>query len=49
VFADVFGFSLSNPRLLADAYAASTGYLTVVPDLFNGTPAPPHILESMVR
>lgn len=33
--ADAFGFDRLNIRLLADAYAKA-GYLTVVPDLFNG-------------
>ncbi|KAK4123122.1 alpha/beta-hydrolase [Parathielavia appendiculata] len=36
---DVFGLALPENRLLADSYARA-GYLTVVPDLFNGSPAP---------
>ncbi|KAI9170716.1 Hydrolase tropI [Paramyrothecium foliicola] len=36
---DVFGIQLSENRLLADSFGRA-GYLTVAPDLFNGTPAP---------
>ncbi|KAF2756480.1 alpha/beta-hydrolase [Pseudovirgaria hyperparasitica] len=36
---DVFGIQLLQNRLLADSFARA-GYLTLAPDLFNGTPAP---------
>ncbi|KAK3295414.1 dienelactone hydrolase family-domain-containing protein [Chaetomium fimeti] len=36
---DVFGLALTENKLLADSFARA-GYLTVVPDLFNGEPAP---------
>ncbi|KAB5572762.1 dienelactone hydrolase [Coniochaeta sp. 2T2.1] len=36
---DVFGIQLAENKLLADSFARA-GYLTVAPDLFNGTPAP---------
>ncbi|KAI1483639.1 alpha/beta-hydrolase [Daldinia eschscholtzii] len=36
---DVFGIQLLENRLLADSFGRA-GYLTVAPDLFNGTPAP---------
>ncbi|KAL1866755.1 hypothetical protein VTK73DRAFT_4547 [Phialemonium thermophilum] len=35
---DVFGIQLLQNRLLADSFARA-GYLTVAPDMFNGTPA----------
>ncbi|KAK1768029.1 alpha/beta-hydrolase [Phialemonium atrogriseum] len=35
---DVFGIQLVQNKLLADSFARA-GYLTVAPDLFNGTPA----------
>ncbi|KAH6849634.1 dienelactone hydrolase family-domain-containing protein [Chaetomium sp. MPI-CAGE-AT-0009] len=36
---DVFGLALPENKLLADSFARA-GYLTLVPDLFNGSPAP---------
>lgn len=36
---DIFGHRFKNPQLLADQFAEQ-GYLTVIPDLFNGNPAP---------
>ncbi|KAH9905676.1 Alpha/Beta hydrolase protein [Xylariomycetidae sp. FL2044] len=36
---DVFGIQLNENKLLADSFGRA-GYLTVAPDLFNGTPAP---------
>ncbi|KAK4201902.1 putative carboxymethylenebutenolidase, partial [Triangularia verruculosa] len=39
---DVFGLKLPENRLLADSFARA-GYLTVVPDLFAGSPAPADI------
>ncbi|CAH0003303.1 unnamed protein product [Clonostachys byssicola] len=39
---DVFGIQLPQNKLLADSFARA-GYLTIAPDLFNGTPAPEDI------
>jgi dienelactone hydrolase len=39
---DVFGIQLAENKLLADSFARA-GYLTVAPDMFNGTPAPTDI------
>ncbi|KAI1339859.1 dienelactone hydrolase [Xylariaceae sp. FL0016] len=36
---DVFGIQLAENKLLADSFGRA-GYLTVAPDMFNGTPAP---------
>lgn len=36
---DVFGIQLLENKLLADSFARA-GFLTVAPDMFNGTPAP---------
>ncbi|KAL1841457.1 hypothetical protein VTJ49DRAFT_7012 [Mycothermus thermophilus] len=36
---DVFGLGIVENKLLADSFARA-GYLTVVPDLFDGSPAP---------
>lgn len=36
---DVFGIQLDQNKLLADSFGRA-GYITVAPDLFNGTPAP---------
>ncbi|KAK3898508.1 protein AIM2 [Staphylotrichum tortipilum] len=36
---DVFGIALPENKLLADSFARA-GYLTIAPDLFNGSPAP---------
>ncbi|EAQ91502.1 hypothetical protein CHGG_03437 [Chaetomium globosum CBS 148.51] len=36
---DVFGLALAENKLLADSFARA-GYLTLVPDLFQGSPAP---------
>ncbi|KAB2576487.1 Hydrolase tropI [Lasiodiplodia theobromae] len=39
VLTDVFGHASINPQLIADQLAAN-GYFVVMPDLFNGDPAP---------
>ncbi|KAK0666920.1 dienelactone hydrolase, partial [Cercophora samala] len=39
---DVFGLKLLQNKLLADSFARA-GYLTIVPDLFAGSPAPSDI------
>ncbi|KAJ4393399.1 hypothetical protein N0V93_002609 [Gnomoniopsis smithogilvyi] len=36
---DIFGIQLAQNKLLADSFARA-GFLTIAPDLFNGTPAP---------
>ncbi|KAI1453743.1 alpha/beta-hydrolase [Annulohypoxylon moriforme] len=36
---DVFGIQLAENKLLADSFGRA-GYITVAPDMFNGTPAP---------
>ncbi|KAK9435839.1 dienelactone hydrolase family protein [Metarhizium brunneum] len=36
---DVFGIQLLENKLLVDSFARA-GYMTVAPDMFNGTPAP---------
>ncbi|ORY60990.1 dienelactone hydrolase [Pseudomassariella vexata] len=36
---DVFGIQLAQNKLLADSFGRA-GFLTVAPDMFNGTPAP---------
>jgi len=46
---DVFGYDLPNTRLLADRLAKDTGYLVLVPDLFNGGGLPGYIMDVMVR
>ncbi|KAE9374664.1 dienelactone hydrolase family protein [Stipitochalara longipes BDJ] len=40
IFSDVFGPIYQNVQLMADDFAAQ-GFLTVVPDLFNGDPLSP--------
>ncbi|KEY73707.1 hypothetical protein S7711_06281 [Stachybotrys chartarum IBT 7711] len=42
---DVFGIQLPENKLLADSFGRA-GYLTVAPDMFNGTPAPADINAS---
>ena len=36
VFTDIFGLSISNPKIIADTIAERTGFDVWVPDLFNG-------------
>ncbi|KAJ3139436.1 hypothetical protein HK100_011508 [Physocladia obscura] len=43
---DVFGFTVQNPRLIADRFAAE-GYLCVVPDLFKGTEPPADLMDTI--
>ncbi|KAF1943076.1 hypothetical protein EJ02DRAFT_453785 [Clathrospora elynae] len=38
VYSDIFGLSLPNNKLIADAYAASGEYLVYLPDFFKGDP-----------
>ena len=36
VLTDIFGLSISNPKIIADTIAEQTGFDVWVPDLFNG-------------
>lgn len=36
VFTDIFGISIPNPKVIADAIAERTGFDVWVPDLFDG-------------
>jgi len=38
VYSDIFGLSLPNNKLIADAYAKSGEYLVYLPDFFQGDP-----------
>ncbi|KAK0737168.1 dienelactone hydrolase family-domain-containing protein [Apiosordaria backusii] len=42
ILTDVFGLDLVQNRLLVDSFARA-GYLTIAPDLFDGSPAPEDI------
>jgi dienelactone hydrolase len=44
---DAFGLDLINNKLLADKYAAQTGFKVVVPDIIPGGPAPIFIMNTM--
>jgi dienelactone hydrolase len=44
---DAFGLGLVNNKLLADRYAAQTGFKVVVPDIIPGGPAPLWLMDSM--
>lgn len=44
---DAFGLELVNNKLLADKYAAQTGFKVVVPDIIPGGPAPISLMNSM--
>ncbi|KAJ3127133.1 hypothetical protein HK100_009908 [Physocladia obscura] len=43
---DVFGFTVQNPRLIADRFAAE-GYLCVAPDMFKGTEPPADLMDTI--
>ncbi|KAI9203966.1 dienelactone hydrolase [Polychytrium aggregatum] len=45
VATDIFGYKLPNSRLIADSFAKDTQFLTVVPDIFEGTEPPPELLQ----
>jgi len=36
VLTDIFGLSISNPKIIADTIAERSGFDVWVPDLFNG-------------
>ncbi|KAJ3317910.1 hypothetical protein HDV06_001068 [Boothiomyces sp. JEL0866] len=42
---DIFGYTLTNSRLIADSFAKE-GYYCIVPDLFNGTEPPADVMYS---
>lgn len=44
---DAFGLDLVNNKLLADKYAAQTGFKVVMPDIIPGGPAPISLMNSM--
>ncbi|ETS75775.1 hypothetical protein PFICI_12719 [Pestalotiopsis fici W106-1] len=44
---DAFGFNLANSQLLADVYAASTGFCVLVPDIIPGGGVPLYSLDLM--
>jgi dienelactone hydrolase len=44
---DAFGFNLVNSKLLADYYAAKTGFRVLVPDVMPGGGVPLHSLQLM--
>ncbi|KAF9786008.1 dienelactone hydrolase endo-1-3,1,4-beta-D-glucanase [Thelephora terrestris] len=46
VFTDIFGLSISNPKVIADTIAERTGFDVWVPDLFDGRiPVKPEVLD----
>ncbi|KAL5332035.1 hypothetical protein ACEPPN_001578 [Leptodophora sp. 'Broadleaf-Isolate-01'] len=44
---DIFGWEISNARLLADSYANEGGYLVILPDFMCGTAPPAWTMETM--
>jgi len=44
---DAYGLDLINNKLLADKYAAQTGFKVVVPDIIPGGPAPIYLMNTM--
>jgi dienelactone hydrolase len=44
---DAFGFNLANSQLLADVYAASTGFRVLIPDVIPGGGVPLYSLDLM--
>jgi dienelactone hydrolase len=46
-FADAFGLSLVNNKLLADAYASATGFRVLVPNIIPGGPMSPDFMPIM--
>ncbi|KAG9231137.1 dienelactone hydrolase [Amylocarpus encephaloides] len=51
IITDIFGWGLSNSRLLADSYAKEGGFLTYVPDMMNGhipNASAMHAMESLL-
>jgi dienelactone hydrolase len=46
-YTDAFGLGLVNNKLLADAYAAATGFHVLVPDIIPGGPMTPYVFERL--
>ncbi|TAQ85199.1 hypothetical protein B7494_g6475 [Chlorociboria aeruginascens] len=44
---DIFGWELSNPRLLADTYAEEGGFLVYLPDFMAGNSPPASTMHAM--
>ena len=44
---DIFGYELPNIRLMADMLCRETGFLIVVPDVFDGDAMPVTLLDVM--
>ncbi|KAI8897993.1 dienelactone hydrolase [Globomyces pollinis-pini] len=44
---DVFGYKLSNPRIMCDSYAEATGFYSIVPDFFEGAELPESVMKSV--
>jgi len=49
ILTDVFGVPFINNQLLADNFTKETGFLCVVPDLFNGDPIAANALDGMMH
>lgn len=48
MYSDVFGLSLPNNKLIADAYAKSGGWLVYLPDFFKGDPVPLSMADHLI-
>jgi dienelactone hydrolase len=44
---DIFGYKVPNVRLIADSFAKDTGFLTIVPDIFNGSEPPANLMDNV--
>ncbi|PVH78538.1 dienelactone hydrolase family protein [Cadophora sp. DSE1049] len=47
ILPDLFGWEVSNCRLLADSYAREGGFLVLLPDFMDGTAPPPWTMQTM--
>ncbi|KAH7386538.1 hypothetical protein BKA64DRAFT_145508 [Cadophora sp. MPI-SDFR-AT-0126] len=47
LLSDLFGWEVSNCRLLADSYAKEGGFLVLLPDFMDGTAPPPWTMQTM--
>ncbi|KAH8195681.1 hypothetical protein TruAng_010164 [Truncatella angustata] len=48
MYSDVFGLSLPNNKLIADAYARSGQYLVYLPDFFEGDPVELKVADVLI-
>jgi dienelactone hydrolase len=48
IYSDIFGLSLPNNKLIADAYAASGEYLVYLPDFFHGDPVTLRAADALI-